>query len=59
MTYSNSFSCSFFHNGDRFQIEYLFVDIPECLSPSCDPAVGQACVSDLVATLGRNQFACP
>jgi hypothetical protein len=56
-TYSDSFSCSFQNNGENFQIEYLFVDVPECIASSCDQAAGQALVSDLVASFG-NQFDC-
>ena len=47
-TYSDSFSCSFMSNGEKFQIEYQFVDIPECIAFSCDQAAGQASVSELV-----------
>ena len=56
-TYSDSFSCSFQNNGENFQIEYLFVDVPECIASSCDQAAGQALVSGLVASFG-NQFDC-
>jgi hypothetical protein len=56
-TYSDSFSCSFQSNGENFQIEYLFVDVPECIASSCDQAAGQALVSGLVASFG-NQFDC-
>jgi hypothetical protein len=56
-TYSDAFRCSFQNNGENFQIEYLFVDVPECIASSCDQAAGQALVSDLVASFG-NQFDC-
>lgn len=46
--FSDSFSCSVTENDATAQIDFEFVDIPECIMPSCDEEVGRELVGGFV-----------